>query len=67
MKEERYAIILEWCGNTDGHLSDCYAWRFDSCRFHRPFSLGHAGFMAIGAYGTALSIKLLHMPFFPPA
>ena len=29
------------------------------------FSLGHAGFMAIGAYGTALSIKLLHMPFFP--
>lgn len=28
------------------------------------FSLGHAGFMAIGAYGTALSIKLLHMPFF---
>lgn len=27
------------------------------------FSLGHAGFMAIGAYGTALSIKLLHMPF----
>lgn len=23
------------------------------------FSLGHAGFMAIGAYGTALSIKAL--------
>lgn len=28
------------------------------------FSLGHAGFMAIGAYGTALAVKLLHLPFY---
>lgn len=28
------------------------------------FSLGHAGFMAIGAYGTALAVKMLHFPFF---
>ncbi|WP_298024924.1 branched-chain amino acid ABC transporter permease [uncultured Dysosmobacter sp.] len=28
------------------------------------FSLGHAGFMAIGAYGTALAVKMLHLPFY---
>ena len=27
------------------------------------FSLGHAGFMAIGAYGMALAVKMLHLPF----
>ncbi len=28
------------------------------------FSLGHAGFMAIGAYGMALAVKMLHLPFY---
>jgi branched-chain amino acid transport system permease protein len=28
-------------------------------------SLGHAGFYAIGAYGTALLMMHLHLPFFP--
>lgn len=55
--------ILDWCGDFNRNLYDCDSGLSILTGFTGLFSMGHAGFMAIGAYTSALLTKTLGCRF----